>query len=86
MSEEKWAIITGADGGMGTEITRAVAEAGYHIIMACYRPSKAEPIRQRLVNETGNANLEVMAVDLSSMHRQLLLPIGLWSVISPFPC
>ena len=67
MSEEKWAIITGADGGMGTEITRAVAEAGYHIIMACYRPSKAEPIRQRLVNETGNANLEVMAVDLSSM-------------------
>ena len=27
MSEEKWAIITGADGGMGTEITRAVAEA-----------------------------------------------------------
>ena len=57
MSEEKWAIITGAD----------VAEAGYHIIMACYRPSKAEPIRQRLVNETGNANLEVMAVDLSSM-------------------
>ena len=33
MSEEKWAIITGADGGMGTEITRAVAEAGYHIIM-----------------------------------------------------
>ena len=39
MSEEKWAIITGA----------------------------AEPIRQRLVNETGNANLEVMAVDLSSM-------------------
>ena len=67
MSEEKWAIITVADGGMGTEITRAVAEAGYHIIMACYRPSKAEPIRQRLVNETGNANMEVMAVDLSSM-------------------
>ena len=36
MSEMKWAIITGADGGMGTEITRAVAKAGYRIIMACY--------------------------------------------------
>ena len=34
MSEMKWAIITGADGGMGTEITRAVAKAGYRIIMA----------------------------------------------------
>ena len=30
MNEVKWAIITGADGGMGTEITRAVATAGYH--------------------------------------------------------
>ena len=34
MNEVKWAIITGADGGMGTEITRAVATAGYHVIMA----------------------------------------------------
>ena len=33
--EKKLAIITGADGGMGTEITRAVALAGYRILMAC---------------------------------------------------
>ena len=33
----KLAIITGADGGMGTEITRAVAQAGYHVIMLCCR-------------------------------------------------
>ena len=63
----KLAIITGADGGMGTEITRAVAAADYHVIMACYHPEKAELVRQRLVNETGNTKLEVMAVDLSSM-------------------
>ena len=30
--EMKLAIITGADGGMGTEITRAVAKAGYQVI------------------------------------------------------
>ena len=60
MSEEKWAIITGADGGMGTEITRAVAAADYHVIMACYHPEKAELVRQRLVNETGNTKLEVI--------------------------
>ena len=29
MMERKLAVITGADGGMGTEITRAVACAGY---------------------------------------------------------
>ena len=47
MSEMKWAIITGADGGMGTEITRAVAKAGYRIIMACYHPKKAEVVREQ---------------------------------------
>lgn len=32
---QKLAVITGADGGMGVEITRAVATAGYKVIMAC---------------------------------------------------
>ena len=67
MNEVKWAIITGADGGMGTEITRAVAKVGYRVIMACYNPQKAETVRQRLIEDTGNPNLEIIAVDLSSM-------------------
>ena len=45
MVNMKLAIITGADGGMGTEITRAVATAGYKIIMACDRPEKAERVK-----------------------------------------
>lgn len=68
MSEEKWAIITGAGGGMGREITHAVAKAGYHIVMACHHPEKAETVCQQLIKETGNPNLEVMAIDLSSME------------------
>ena len=63
----KLAIITGADGGMGTEITRAVAKAGYKIIMACYRPEKAEKVRQILVHDTGNPCIEVLGIDLSSL-------------------
>lgn len=67
MNNEKWAVITGADGGMGREITRAVAEAGYRIVMACYHPQKAEEIRLQLISETGNPLLEICPVDLSSM-------------------
>ncbi len=66
--ERNLAIITGADGGMGTEITRAVAMAGYHVIMACYNPEKAEPVRQRLIRETGNTDLEILPIDLASME------------------
>ena len=43
------AIITGADGGMGTEITRAVALAGYCVVMACYNAEKAEVKRKLLI-------------------------------------
>ena len=64
----KLAIITGADGGMGTEITKAVAFAGYHVIMACYNPVKAEPVKQRIIRETGNMDLEILPLDLASME------------------
>lgn len=65
--EKKLAVITGADGGMGTEITRAVARAGYRVIMACYDPEKAEVKRRMLAEETRNADLEVRAINLASL-------------------
>ena len=71
MNENKWAIITGADGGMGTEITRAVAKAGYRVIMACYNSRKAELIRRGLMEDTGNQNI---------------LPAECWNAGLPFRC
>ncbi len=64
---QKLAIITGADGGMGMEITRAVASAGYKIIMACRDPQVAEIKRQSLIQETGNTAIEILSIDLSSL-------------------
>lgn len=63
----KLAIITGADGGIGTEITRAVAQAGYHVIMLCYTLFKGEERKNQLILETGNEKIEVRQIDLSSM-------------------
>lgn len=65
---KKIAIITGADGGMGTEITRAVAKADYHVIMLCYTAFKGEERKSQLILETGNKDIEVMRIDLSSME------------------
>ncbi|MCD8310450.1 MAG: SDR family oxidoreductase [Prevotellaceae bacterium] len=63
----KSAIITGADGGMGTEITRAVATAGYKVVMACRNAAAAEAKRQMLARDTGNENIEVKEINLASL-------------------
>ncbi len=62
------AIVTGADGGMGYAESRALAEAGYHVVMACYCPKKAEAKCQQLRQETGNENIEVIGIDLASLR------------------
>lgn len=65
--KQKLAVITGADGGMGVEITRAVASAGFKVVMLCRNPQLAEKKRQLLVRETGNEALEILPVDLASL-------------------
>ena len=64
---KKLAIITGADGGRGREITREVAKAGYRVIMACYNLAKAEAKRELLVKETGNPDVEVRYINLADL-------------------
>lgn len=65
--KQKLAVITVADGGMGMEITRAVATAGYKVIMACRDPEIAEEKRQLIMRETGNIALEIVPVNLASL-------------------
>lgn len=67
MIQNQFAIITGANTGMGLEETRAVAQAGYRVIMACYCPVKAMPVCQQLRAETGNPNIDVIGVDLANL-------------------
>ena len=49
------------------KLTRAVAQAGYHVIMLCYTLFKGEERKNQLILETGNKEIEVRQVDLSSM-------------------
>lgn len=65
--ERKLAVITGADGGMGTEIARAVALAGYRVVMACCNLEKAKMKKNQLIKDTGNRDIEVEFIDLASL-------------------
>ena len=44
--ETKTALVTGADGGMGTIHTRTLAKAGYEVIMACIDAEAARHLMQ----------------------------------------
>ena len=61
------AIVTGADGGMGSEITRALALAGYRVLMACCDLERAAHKQQLIMAETGNPDIEVCPIDLASL-------------------
>lgn len=61
------ALVTGADGGMGTVHTRTLAQAGYEVIMACYDVKIAQPTYEKIKKET-NATIHLMQVDLGDLH------------------
>ena len=68
--EQKIAIITGAEGGMGTAITKTVVEAGFHAVMASCRMERAAKVKEKLEKETG-ANIDLMELDLASVASVL---------------
>jgi len=63
----KTAIITGANGGMGREITKAIANAGYITIMACRPSEKANQAYAQIQKET-QGKIVLLPIDLSSQN------------------
>ena len=60
------AIITGADGGIGKVLTAALAREGFTVVMGCRDKQKGDIVCQQIVQQTGNSNIEVVEIDLSS--------------------
>ena len=61
----KIAIVTGANNGIGFETTIGMAEAGWHVVMACRAQGKAERAKASIMKRLPSASLEIMLVDLS---------------------
>ncbi|XP_053688780.1 retinol dehydrogenase 14-like [Sabethes cyaneus] len=65
--EGKTILITGANAGIGKETARDLAKRGARIIMACRNMETAKQARAEITAESGNSNLIVKHVDLSSL-------------------
>ena len=65
----KTVLITGADGDIGRNTTKGIAEKGARIIMACIDLDQAKPVLDEIVKETNNHDIVLMQLDLSSQSN-----------------
>ncbi len=63
-----WAVVTGASGGIGTVLTRRLAEEGYPVIMACRNLGKAWSVQHRVTELGGNQRVIPYELDLASLE------------------
>ena len=61
------AVVTGANSGVGYEITKGLAKEGFRVVMACRSLDKANTARDRILADTPKASLEVMKIDVSDL-------------------
>ena len=66
--KNKTCLITGANDGIGFMTAKLLAQKGAHIIMACRNKGKAKIAQKTIIWETGNENVDVELVDLSSQQ------------------
>ena len=68
MGNKKYAVITGATSGIGIPTAIGVAKRGYHTTLICRNPAKGEALKQRIVAETGNHDIDIILADLTSLE------------------
>jgi len=61
------AVVTGANGGLGLEVSRELARRGAHVVMASRDRDKAEQARLDVLDEVPDASLELVPLDLASL-------------------
>lgn len=61
------AIVTGANGGLGLEMTRDLAAKGAHVIMAARNQEKAKAAEDEILSHQPDADLEIRSLDLGSL-------------------
>ncbi|XP_059195948.1 retinol dehydrogenase 12 [Centropristis striata] len=64
----KTVLITGANTGIGKETSRELARRGARVVMACRDLSRAETAAEEIRQSTGNGNVVIRHLDLSSLY------------------
>ncbi len=65
---KKVAIVTGANSGVGFEVTKGLLKNNFHVVMACRSIEKANKAKEQILNDLPSSKLTVMAIDLSDFE------------------
>ncbi|MDB5977956.1 MAG: family NAD(P)-dependent oxidoreductase [Nevskia sp.] len=65
--DDKIAVVTGANRGLGLEISAGLAGAGATVVMACRDPRKAQAGAVEVRRRVPQAKLEIMPLDLADL-------------------
>ncbi|MHB2027907.1 MAG: SDR family oxidoreductase [Acidimicrobiales bacterium] len=63
----RYVVVTGANSGTGKEVTRRLASAGAHVVMAVRSLEKGEAARRDLTSSLPSPQLEVRQLDLADL-------------------
>jgi NAD(P)-dependent dehydrogenase (short-subunit alcohol dehydrogenase family) len=65
----KFAIVTGANSGIGYEVTLGLVKKDFEVIMACRNMQKAEEAKAKLLRLYPNAKINPIKIDTSSLDE-----------------
>ena len=68
MDNDKVAIVTGANSGVGYEVVKGLLKKGFLVVMACRNLEKANKAKEQILIDLPSSKLEVMTVDLSNFE------------------
>ncbi len=68
MADSRLAVITGTTHGIGTVSARALARAGYGVVMLCRNVAAASALAQDIAREVPGSRLEVIHCDLADLQ------------------
>jgi NAD(P)-dependent dehydrogenase (short-subunit alcohol dehydrogenase family) len=63
----KFCIVTGANSGIGKEISKGLARLGANVVMICRNKTRGEESKREIEESTGSKSIELILADLSSL-------------------